>query len=313
MIRNLFIIPCAIFCLLVSTGYNFNGDIGLLKGDDINDTLNPNVPPSENFNLSNFKLSIPSDDDKNGKSDTISPEKLNEGYESEYFYTGKDGGMVFKCPSRGAKTSKNTKYVRTELREMLRNGDRSIETKGVTKNNWVFSSAPQKDKEAAGAIDGEMEATLAINHVTTSGKKSQVGRLVIGQIHANTDEPIRLYYRKLKNNLLGSIYFAHEKNKGEDTYYNLIGSRDSDIRNPKDGIALNEKFTYKIKVVGNLMLVTIVRKGKKDIEKLINMSKSGYDEGGQYKYFKAGIYHLNNTADKGGYAQATFYDLKIGH
>jgi len=196
--------------------------------------LDANLDPSENFDLSKFKLTLPSDDDKNGKADNISPKKLNKGFQNEYFYTGKDGGMVFKCPTIGAKTSKNTKYTRTELREMLRGEDKSIKTKGVNENNWVFSSAPEKDKKAAGAVDGEMKATLAINRVTTTGKKSHIGRIVIGQIHSNTDEPIRLYYRKLKENKFGSIYFAHEVDKGEDTYYEMIGGRSNSLNNPKE-------------------------------------------------------------------------------
>ena len=274
--------------------------------------IDPKLAPSENFNLSHFKLRLPSDIDGNGKPDLITSKELNEGYQSEYFYTGNDGGMVFKCPSNGAKTS-NTKYTRTELREMLRNGDKTIKTKGVTKNNWVFSSAPYKDRQAAGAVDGQMEATLAINRVTTTGEKKHIGRIIIGQIHSNTDEPIRLYYRKLKENQLGSIYFAHEINNGKDTYYEMIGGKSNDLKNPIDGIALNEKFAYKIKVVGNSMCVTIARQGKENVERIIDMEKSGYDKSGVYQYFKAGIYNNNNTADKDDYAQVTFYNLEISH
>lgn len=276
--------------------------------------LNPNLPPSKNFDLSNWKLSVPTDTDNNQKADNIKEVDLNKGYQNEnFFYTGKDGGMVFKCPVRGFTTSKNTKYVRVELREMLRKGNTDIKTKGVTKNNWVFSSAPQEDLDAAGAIDGEMTATLAINKVTTTGEKGHVGRLMIGQIHANTDEPIRIYYRKLKNNELGSIYFAHEMNHGDDTYYEMIGEKSSGAKNPIDGIALNEKFSYKIKVVGNKMWVTISREGKEDVMQYVDMSESGYDEGGQYQYFKAGIYHGNNSGDDNDYAQVTFYELNITH
>ena len=116
--------------------------------------------------------------------------------------------MVFKCPVDGYKTSTNTSYTRVELREMLRAGDTSISTSGVNGNNWVFSSAPSSAQNAAGGVDGNMKATLAVNHVTETGS-SQVGRVIIGQIHASSDEPIRLYYRKLPNHDKGSIYFAH--------------------------------------------------------------------------------------------------------
>lgn len=276
--------------------------------------LDPNLPPSRNFDLSNWYISLPTDEDNNGKTDNIYEAQLNNGFEyKDYFYTGKDGGMVFKCPVRDAATSTNSSYFRVELREMLRNGDTSIKNAGVNKNNWVFSSAPAEDLEAAAAVDGEMTATLAVNKVTTTGDNGHIGRLIIGQIHANTDEPIRIYYRKLKDNELGSIYFAHEINHGDDTYHNMIGDRSNNRENPIDGIALNEKFTYNIKVVGNEMWVTLSREGKADIVQYVDMSSSGYDEGGQYQYFKAGIYHVNNSGDDEDYAQVTFYNLEVKH
>ncbi len=277
-------------------------------------SLNPSLSPSENFDLSSWYISLPTDNDNNGKADSTYEAALNNGFEHpDYFYTGEDGGMVFRCPVQGATTSSNTKYVRVELREMLRNGDTSIKNTGVNKNNWVFSSAPTEDLNAAAAVDGEMSATLAVNKVTTTGSNGHIGRLIIGQIHANTDEPIRIYYRKLKDNTLGSIYFAHEINHGEDTYYYMIGDRGNNSENPEDGIALNEKFSYTIKVVGNEMWVTLSREGKEDIIQYVDMSESGYDEGGQYQYFKAGIYHANNTGDDDDYAQVTFYELETSH
>ena len=63
----------------------------------------------------------------------------------------------------------NTSYTRVELREMLRGTNTSISTQGVNKNNWVFGTAPTADINAAAGYDGEMSATLAVNHVTTTG------------------------------------------------------------------------------------------------------------------------------------------------
>ena len=277
--------------------------------------LDPNKAPSENFDLSTWKLNTP-ENNGSGFSETISVAEINNGYEnSNYFYTGSDGGMVFKCPVDGFKTSANTSYTRVELREMLRGTNTSISTQGVNKNNWVFGTAPQADKNAAAGYDGEMNATLAINHVTTTGSSSHIGRLVIGQIHANNDEPIRIYYRKLKDNTLGSIYFAHEPTdgNGSEQWHEIIGSRSNSASNPSDGIALNEKFSYRIKVVGDSLTLTIIREGKDNVTKTINMVNSGFNVGGQYMYFKAGIYHLNNSGDNNDYAQATFYALEKTH
>lgn len=275
---------------------------------------NDNPPPSDNFDLSEWKISIPTDEDDDNKADDIKENDLNNGYKNDtYFYTADDGGMVFKCFVDGFKTSANTSYTRTELREMIRAGDTDISTQGVNGNNWVFGSAPASDISAAGGYDGELSATLAVNYVTTTGSNSHKGRVIVGQIHANDDEPLRIYYRKLPNNELGSIYIAHEENAANETYYEMIGSRSNSASNPADGIALDEKFSYTVKVVGNEMWVTILREGKEDVVQYVDMSASGYDVGGQYMYFKAGVYNQNNTGDSDDYTQATFYSLSKSH
>lgn len=276
---------------------------------------NTKLAPAKNFDLTTWNISIPVDSG-NGTARTIPVLTLNQDYQNEnYFYTAEDGGMVFKCFVDGFKTSTNTSFTRTELREMLRGYITGIPSQGVNKNNWVFGSAPASDKNAAAGFDGEMDATLAVNHVTTTGSSGQVGRVIVGQIHANDDEPIRLYYRKLPNNELGSIYFAHEplEGFGSEQWYDMIGSRSSSASNAVDGIALNEKFSYKIKTVNNLLTVTISRPGKTDVTQTVNMSNSGYDVGGQYMYFKAGVYNQNNTGNADDYVQATFYQLEKSH
>jgi len=256
--------------------------------------------------------------------------------------------MVFKDYIDGARTSENTTYTRTELREMLRGEDTSISTQGVNGNNWVFSSVPQALQDKAGGVDGNMVATLAVNHVTTTGKDSYVGRVIVGQIHAASDEPIRLYYRLLPGHTKGSIYFAHEPSNGNsEQWYEMIGSKDDDADEPTDGIELDEKFSYEIDIAGDIMTVTITREDGSTIEKEVNMSNSGYSDGyydkenddgvddtEDYMYFKAGVYNQNKLVDvkdedgndvDGGdgiddydaeaddYVQATFYYLAVSH
>lgn len=265
------------------------------------------------IDFSDWYLSVPTDEDGNGKSDSIYETDLSKGYTDEYFYVSDDNGLVFTCPNTGYKTSENTKYVRVELREMLRRGDTSISTQGVTLNNWVFASAPESAQQKAGGVDGNLSATLAVNKVTTTGEDYQIGRIIIGQIHANDDEPIRLYYRKLPNNTKGSIYFAHEPIDEDDLYYEMIGSRSNSADDPEDGIALDEKFSYRIQTVGNDLTVTISRDHKDDVTKTINMSTSGYDDSNQYMYFKAGVYNQNNSGDDDDWVRATFYQIKNSH
>ena len=280
--------------------------------------LSPDLPPGRNFALLGWYLSTPADDDRDEKSDRISEAELARGaIDERYFFTAEDGGMVFRATVAGAKTSKNTRFTRTELREMLRLGDTSINTKNddgtPNKNNWVLSSAPERALKAAGGIDGTLRATLAINRVTETGDRSQVGRVIVGQIHAARDEPIRLYYRKLPGNTRGSIYAAHEISDGDDIYYELIGSRRNDAPDALDGIALGEKFSYEIETRGNQLHVSISRDGEVQAEQIIDMSNSGYDVEKDYMYFKAGVYNQNNTGEADDFVQATFYELEASH
>ena len=269
---------------------------------------------SSTIELTDWYLSIPVDEASNTKAESIYESRLsNDYFNAEFFFLNTDGGLVFRAPIEGTKTSTNTKYTRTELREMLRRGDTNIKVQGVNKNNWVFSSAPNNDLDAAGGVDGELIAELAVNHVTETGDKSQVGRVIIGQIHANNDEPIRVYYRKLPQNNKGSIYLAHEIEGGEDIYYELIGNRSQSATNPENGITLNERFSYKIKVVGHSLTLTIIRPGQADVSQTVDMANSGYDQGGQYMYFKAGVYNQNNTGNNKDYVQATFYKIVNSH
>lgn len=278
------------------------------------ESLDPEKKPSGNFDLLDWSLTLPTDLNNDKKADIVYEKRLAQDFElPPLFYTASDGGMVFACPNEGAKTSKNTKYPRTELREMLRRGDTRMKTQGVTGNNWVFGSAHGSVRRKAGAVDGSLEATLAVNRVSFTGDEKKVGRVIIGQIHATDDEPIRLYYRKLPDNEKGSIYFAHEINGGDDIWVNLVGSRSHTLSNPEDGIALNEKFSYKISVEKDMLFVTLIREGKQNISKAFDMSESGYNKTSQYMYFKAGVYNQNNSGNPKDYVQATFYHLDNQH
>ena len=274
--------------------------------------VNGTVAPSSKFDLLSWTLSVPTDEDGNKRADQIKEKELSSGYVSEYFYLSEDGGMVFKSPIGGFKTSANTTYTRSELREMLRRGNTKIKTKGPGLNNWVLKSS--NSMYTAGGHDGQLKATLKVDHVTTTGKEKQVGRVIIGQIHAEHNEPLRLYYRKLPNNTKGSIYFAHEgRDNDKEDYYELIGKRSNDAEDPEEGIALGEKFSYQVLVLENNLTVRIIKEDKSVFEKTVDMSKSGYSAKEEYMYFKAGVYNQNKSGDLDDYAQATFYELSNKH
>ena len=90
----------------------------------------------------------------------------------KYFYTGSDGAMVFRAPVEGATTS-GSRYARTELREM----------NGSERAAWTIEQG------------GIMNATLKVDQAPTLFNESK-GRVVIGQVHGQNDELVRLYWEK---------------------------------------------------------------------------------------------------------------------
>ena len=286
--------------------------------------LNPGLPPGSNFELISWKLDTPADLDGNGISDTASETDLDTGFTDGFFFTGPDGGMVFRSTIDGAKTSVNTNYTRSELREMLRRGNTAISTRGVNQNNWILGYQPDPGLPVGGR-NGVLRGTLAVNHVTETGDRNQVGRVIIGQIHAASDEPARLYYRKFPENERGFIYLAHEIRNSDDIYFPVVGPVNSNLdnapaddANPANGIALDEIFSYEI-TQRDARIDVIVRRGDSTGpiigHNYVDMREqnSGYDVPEEWMYFKAGAYTQNNTGNGTDFDQLTFYELENSH
>ena len=161
--------------------------------------------------------------------------------------------------------------------------------------------------------------------MTSTGDRNQVGRTIIGQIHADNDEPMRIYYRKFPENERGFIYFAHEIRDSDDIWLVVVGPENDDIddepndsRNPENGIALGELFSYEIIQDGSRIDV-IIRRGDEDGEIIghnyVDMIErnSGYDRADEWMYFRAGAYTQNNSGDLTDFDRATFYRVENTH
>jgi len=260
----------------------------------------PTKSPNENFDLSNWKITYPN-------ASELDPPQVSD---KEFYTDPTTGAMVFRCVNRGEITSNSTKYSRTELREMV-STDRSKATKSLG-NNWVISTAPDSFIADAGAINGNMKATIAVDHVSTTystGNDFMVGRVIVGQIHAVHNEPFKIFYRKLPGNSKGSVYFSYEDNIREN-FYELIGSRSKTASNPSDGIALGEKWAYEVDVNGQFMTVTVIRENGDFTKKTIKWD-SVYNN--DLFYFKAGNYNQNNGGKEGDYAQVSIFHLDVSH
>ena len=242
------------------------------------------LPPSSNFDLANWKLTLPSGQE-------VQPWLLSSGWTmNNVFYTHPvSGGMVFRCPNI-AGTTANSNYSRTELREML---DPAAGTKSDA-NNWTMEQG------------GRMKARLKVDRVSTTGESAKVGRVIIGQIHGEDHEPVRLYFHKKPGEAKGRVYIASENHSGSTFWSTDIVSNKNG-----DGIALGELFTYQIALQGTRLQVDILRNRGDVVNTYIKTIDSGY--AGENLYFKAGVYNQNNTGTTSDYVQATFYSLTHTH
>jgi hypothetical protein len=303
--------------------------------------LDPTKAPAQNFDLTKWKINIPMEDDKPGRAGKvmeISAQELSNQQtpysHPDWFYTDKrTGAMVFATPNK-AMTTPNSKNARSELRAML------ATSYDDPKNNFALSVNPKA--ETYGSIGGELSATLSVDWVSTSGndKKNSAFSTVIGQIHASTNEPLKIVYRKLPGHEYGSLYWRYEINatgdnydKRKDFYHNVLGAHDlrTGSADPIEGIKLGEVFSYDVNVENSIMHLTF----KKNIGEAnevvktyaVDLSKgqykgNEYDEGyaNDWMYFKAGNYNqcnvgssecTNNGIEAGDYAQVSFYELNL--
>ncbi len=282
--------------------------------------------PADKFDLSEWYITLPTDENNDGKPDNISVKDIQRFSHPDFFYLDDEGGMVFTSPNK-ALTTKNSTNTRSELRHMLRGSNTKIKTQSP-KNSFTVASNPIANRFAR--VGGKMEATLKVNHVALRAKypeKPPAFSVVIGQIHATKwekkvkgfgwgNEPLKIYYKKWPNHETGSVFWTYERNlpksdpNRRDIAYPVWGNL---WKNPADpgeqGIALGEEISYVVNVHGDVMYLTFKAQGREDVEYKINLANA-VDAHGKldphdhpygytldWNYFKAGAYNQCSTKD----------------
>lgn len=230
---------------------------------------------SDTFNLQNWKLTLPVDNSGGTGGKALEILDLAR-YESSHFYDAPDGAMVFSAYANGATTS-GSSYPRSELREMA-NG---------TEASWNL------------ARGGTMTATLKVDQVPNLSSGGQ-GRVIVGQIHGEDEELIRLYWENSK------VYFMNDQAGSENDETKFI-FRNTSRQEPS--VSLGERFSYKIDARGNTLKVDIYADGQ------VYTSTSEINSVWQSDtfYFKAGIYLGVNENNGNGMGKVSFYGLDFGH
>ncbi|MBE3636773.1 polysaccharide lyase family 7 protein [Mangrovicoccus algicola] len=255
------------------------------------------------FDLNNWKVTLPVDadyfksdgGDGNFFDDTayeVKPPNF-EGFEAEefFYYDANQDAMIFRADVNGARTSANTNYTRSELREMNDDGSNAA---------WSVSQG------------GTLSATLKVTELAEEDD-GDPARVIVGQIHGANDELCRLYY-----NADGDLYYANELT-GSDGDERLFYFENAAGQRPN--VALGETFSYIIEVVDGKLIVAIYADGQTysavptdgvDPTEIID------DWNGDSFYFKAGVYqgvtHVSGHASEGsGAAEAAFFGIDISH
>ncbi|QRM28673.1 polysaccharide lyase family 7 protein [Microvirga sp. VF16] len=237
--------------------------------------LNSSVAPSGNFDLSNWKITLPVDSNGGFSGNAMEVKNLSGYQHSKYFYTAADGAMTFVAPVEGATTS-GSSYARSELREM----------NGTANAAWDLKTG------------GFMSATLEVD--AAPNRDGAGGRIIVGQIHGQDDELVRLYWEN------GKLYFANDQagsNNSETKFYFVNAS------GQQPDVSLDERFSYTINAKGDNLEVTVFADGQiyKSVSKINSVWQS------DTFYFKAGAYLGANESNGSGYGQTSFYALSFNH
>lgn len=286
--------------------------------------------PADKVDLRFWKLTLPLDDNNDGKVDEVKVRALQKYSHPDFFYLDEKDYLVFTAPNK-AKTSSGSTNTRSELRQMLRGKNTKIGTHDP-KNN--FSLKAHRSSKYFALIGGQLEATLKVLHVAKNAKhtiKKPAYSVVVGQIHAVKDkqvinkgngfgwgnEPIKIFYKKWPQHKTGSVFWTYERNLEKenpnrtDIAYPVWGNTWENPQDPGEkGIALGQLFNYNINVHENIMYLTFrTADPSQTVKYQIDLSNNvdaygnvdekdnplGYS--GDAFYFKAGAYNQCSTKD----------------
>ena len=202
-----------------------------------------------------------------------------DNYSSEYFYyDDSDSAFVFNTPVSAPKTV-NTKYARSELREMM-GDDKTV--------NWDWNGRHCLDVEEA---------------VT---KIPANGRVMVCQVHGiypngdNGPVPLKVIYEGNKKRL-AITYKAHPQSYEDQKIYYF------------DEVELKKKFTISIQIIDGTGYVSISSNGiSQKYEYSYNPVTTGWID--FYNYFKAGNY-IQDCEDNSENAGSTvkMYNINVTH
>lgn len=264
--------------------------------------LTPPFPPSSNFNLQPWSLTLPLPLGSDGNAISIGQATLNgipaenNGYSNPpYFFTDPvTGAMNFFAPLNGA-TTPGSAFSRSELYEILPGASPS----------WKLSTFSSNT----------LTASLLVSQVPPGVKK-----IVVAQIHDKGDTDsfgnrvsnspfVMLYYDMnsldpTKHPCNGCLYAQVRTTPAQSNFFKIV----SLIQN----VPLNKIFMYQLTLLRNGTLTIKVNTASTTI-KVNTSTNNTIGWGAQNLYFKAGVYNLENGTSNTLGGAASFYTLVVKH
>jgi len=190
----------------------------------------------------------------------------------DFFYATNDkeeDWVVFKSPN-GGHTHGTSNNTRTELAQVKK---------------WYPKTANDK-----------LTATLKVMNVSATGdaRVAASHAVVVGQIHSadkHENEPLKIFYKKYPGHTKGSVFWHYEINTaGEDNSgrwdysyavwgddFSVVGTdENTPPKEPKEGIALGEEFSYEIEVKDGIMNLKFTSEGHETKTFTKNLIESEY-------------------------------------
>ena len=273
---------------------------GTVVPDDIPDEV---VSDFADISFANWKVTLPVDENNNGKPDEYQPNELiNLGYQSlepvkPYMYDDiSDSSLVFYTYPESSTT--NSSYSRTELRELINTSN--------SKDNWTLEEG------------GIMEGRLKIESISENiGGSTDYHRVIIMQIHGIISEEDMATHGFSSNNgpPLLKIYWkdgyiwSHKKSLIDETTNgdDLLETSNNTWTDVKVnfGYVGYNPFDFRIKASDAKLEVQLNNEDVYVYED-ISLDKWPYEN-----YFKAGNYLI--TTDSGAFSYVKYYNLSITH
>ena len=300
---SLFILILGLICLGCSSSEDTDDGLGPTTIENPNDDGTNSPVTYADIDFTNWKVTLPVDENGNGSPDEYQPNELvNGGYRTNsaiqpYMYDNIEDPSIEFYTLPGVSTT-NSSYSRTELRELINPSN--------ARDNWTLLEG--------GNLNGRLKM---IDISEDNSSSSQYHRTIVMQIHGIISEEDMAIHGFSSNNgpPLIKIYWkdgyiwSHKKSLVDestsgDDLLDTSSTVWSDIKNNMGYVGF-EAFDFKI-TASDARLELQLNDDAPLIYQDVSLNKWPFEN-----YFKAGNY-LGSTAE-GAFSKVKYYELEVTH